>query len=173
MKQTIKKRRSQILKKKNLFQHLSQVTTRQNPDYWSTLSEEDKKTWSNYMIHRFLSMKMEWVEVVNELQKYKLQPKDLYKLYINILPKGKQFLKYTKRRDQMDYPNWEINVIRNHLECSRVEAIEALDLYMLTEGGMLELGEICQKWGVEPKKIEELGLNVLGTIGGYTAGNEE
>ena len=73
----------------------------------------------------------------------------------------------------MDYPNWEINVIRNHLECSRVEAIEALDLYMLTEGGMLELGEICQKWGVEPKKIEELGLNVLGSIGGYTAGNEE
>ena len=78
------------------------------------------------MIHRFLSMKMEWVEVVNEFQKYKLQPKDLYKLYINILPKGKQFLKYTKRRNQMDYPNWEINVIRNQEEYSRKEAVDMI-----------------------------------------------
>ena len=41
---------------------------------------------------------------------------------------------------------------------------------MSTEGGMLELGELCKKWGVEPKKIEEVGLNVLGSTGGYTAG---
>ena len=173
MKQTIKKRKSQTLKKKNLFQHLSQVTTRQNPDYWNTLSEEDKKTWSNYMIHRFLSMKMEWVEVVNELQKYKLQSKDLYKLYINVLPKGKQFLKYTKRRNQMDYPNWLINIVANHEECSKREACDMIDIYMLTEGGMLELGQLAQKWGIEPKKIEDAGLNVLGSIGGYTAGNAE
>ena len=173
MKQTIKKRKSQTLKKKNLFQHLSQVTTRQNPDYWITLSEEDKKTWSNYMIHRFLSMKMEWVEVVNELQKYKLQPKDLYKLYINVLPKGKQFLKYTKRRNQMEHPNWLINVIANHEEVSKKEAYDMIEMYYLTEGGMLELGQLAQKWGIEPKKIEDAGLNVLGSIGGYTAGNAE
>ena len=164
MKQTIKKRRSQILKKKNLFQHLSQVTTRQNPDYWNTLSEEDKKTWSNYMIHRFLSMKMEWVEVVNELQKYKLQPKDLYKLYINILPKGKQFLKYTKRRNQMDYPNWLINIVANHEEVSKKEAIDMIDMYMLTEGGMMELGEIARKYGIEERKIKNAGLHVVGSI---------
>ena len=47
-----------------------------------------------------------------------------------------------------------------------------IEMLYLTEGGMLELGEICTNWGVEPKKIEELGLNVLGTIGGYTAGEE-
>ena len=33
-------------------------------------SDEDKKTWSNYMTHRFLSMKSDWIELVNELQKY-------------------------------------------------------------------------------------------------------
>ena len=173
MKSGNKSTKKYLVKKKSLFDHIKQITAVQSPNYWEEISDEDKKSWSNYMTHRFLSMKVEWVELVNELQKYNLKPKELYKLYTTILPKGKQFLKYTKRRNQMDYPNWEINVLRNHLECSRVEAIEALDLYMLTEGGMLELGEICQKWGVEPKKIEELGLNVLGTIGGYTAGNEE
>ena len=30
----------------------------------------DKKTLSNYMVHRFLSMKPEWIEVVNEIQRY-------------------------------------------------------------------------------------------------------
>ena len=62
----ISKRKKQNQKRKNLFQHLNQVTAIQNPDYWDTLTEDDIKTWSNYMIHRFLSMKMEWIDLVNE-----------------------------------------------------------------------------------------------------------
>jgi hypothetical protein len=116
---------------------------------------------------------MEWVELVNELQKYNLKPKELYKLYTNILPKGNQWLKYTKGRNQMEHPNWLINIVANHEQVSKKEAYDMIEMYYLSEGGMLELGEICTKWGVEPKKIEELGLNVLGTIGGYTAGYEE
>ena len=80
------------------------------------MSEEDKKSWSNYMVNRFLSMKPEWIEVVNELQKYKLQPKELYKLYTNILPKGKQWLKYIKGKNEMDHPKWLINIVVNHEE---------------------------------------------------------
>ena len=83
-----------MVKRKSLFHHIQQITAVQNPKYWESLSEEDKKTFSNYMIHRFLSMKMDWVDVVNELQKYNLNPKELYKLYIEILPRGKQWLKY-------------------------------------------------------------------------------
>ncbi len=160
-----------MIKKKSLFDHINQITSIQNPNYWDDTSDEDKKSWSNYMIHRFLSMKMEWIELVNEIQKYNLQPKELYKLYTNVLPKGKQWLKYIKRRNQMDYPNWLINIVTNHEEISKKEAIEYIDMLMLTEGGMLELGELAQKWGIEPKKIEDAGLNVLGSVGGYSAGN--
>ena len=166
-------KQSSVLKRKSLFDHIKQVTAVQSPSYWEDISVEDKKSWSNYMTHRFLSMKIEWVELVNELQKYNLQPKELYKLYTNVLPKGKQWLKYIKRRNQMDYPNWLINIVANHEEVSKKEAIDMIDMYMLTEGGMLELGQLAQKWGIEPKKIEDAGLNVLGAIGGYTAGNVE
>ena len=159
------------IKKKSLFDHIKQITSVQNPNYWETLSEDDKKTWSNYMVHRFLSMKMEWVELVNELQKYNLKPKDLYKLYTNVLPKGKQWLKYTKGRNQMEHPQWLINLVAVHMKSSKKEAYDAVEMYMLTEGGMLELGEICRKYGVEPKMIEKAGLNVLGSIGMYQAGN--
>ena len=158
MKKTGKK---SLVKKKSLFDHIKQITNVQNPNYWEEISDEDKKSWSNYMTHRFLSMKIEWVELVNELQKYNLKPKELYKLYTNVLPKGKQ----------MEHPNWLINVVANHNEVSQKEAYDMVEMYMLTEGGMLELGELCKKWGVEPKKIEKAGLNVLGSIGMYQAGN--
>ena len=72
----------------------------------------------------------------------------------------------------MEYPNWLINIVSNDMEISKQEAYDAIEMYYLTEGGMLELGQLAQKWGVEPKKIEDAGLNVLGTVGGYTAGNE-
>ena len=54
----------------NLFDHIKQITNVQNPMYWESLDDGDKKTWSNYMVHRFLSMKSEWLVVVNEIQKY-------------------------------------------------------------------------------------------------------
>ena len=161
-----------IIKKKSLFDHIKQITSVQNADYWNTLSEEDKKSWSNYMVHRFLSMKMDWVELVNELQRYNLKPKELYKIYTNILPKGKQWLKYIKGEKKMQYADWLVNVVANETKVSKKEAYEAVDMYMLSEGGILELREICVKWGVEPKKLEKAGLNILGSVGMYQAGEQ-
>mgnify|MGYP003109688379 FL=1 len=160
------KKKSKVVKKKSLFDHITQITKVQNPNYWEDISKEDKKSWSNYMVNRFLSMKPDWIELVNEVQKYKLQPKELYKVYTNILPKSKRWLKYTKGKNDMDYPNWLINIVRNHEQISRKEARDYVDILMLTEGGMLELGELCRKWGVDEKLIHKAGLNVVGSSPG-------
>ena len=152
------------VKKKSLFDHINQITAVQNPNYWEEISVEDKKSFSNYMVNRFLSMKPEWIDLVNELQKYNLKPKELYKLYTNVLPKGKRWLKYTKGRNSMDYPEWLINIMRNNDESSRKEAIDAIDMLMLTEGGMMELGELGRKWGIEERKIKAAGLQVVGSV---------
>ena len=45
-----------------LFDHINAITTIQDPKYFDKLTDEDLKTWSNFMINRFLSMKPEWVE---------------------------------------------------------------------------------------------------------------
>ena len=153
-----------LVKKKSLFDHINQITATQNPNYWDEISDEDKKSWSNYMVNRFLSMNSDWMELVNELQKYNLQPKELYKLYTNILPKGKRWLRYMKGKNDMDYPEWLINIVRNNDELSRKEAIQNIDMLMLTEGGMMELGELGRKWGIEERKIKAAGLNVVGSI---------
>ena len=70
------------MKNKGLFDHITHITQKQTKGYWNSLNETEKKQWSNYMIHRFLSMKMEYVDVVNEIQRYNLKPK----IYINYTP---------------------------------------------------------------------------------------
>ena len=147
-----------IMKKKTLFDHIKQITNIQNPNYWEEISDEDKKSWSNYMVNRFLSMKMEWVTMVNDIQKLPLEPKVLYKLYSNILPKGRVFLKYIKGSKDMAYEKWLLEIVAKHFELSLVEAKTSLDFWYATEQGKQELLTLLKRYGVDPKEIKKLNL---------------
>ena len=146
------------VKRKNLFDHISAITSQQHPNYWDEISDEDKKSWSNYMVNRFLSMKMDWVEFVNEVQKYPLKPKELYKVYTDILPKKRQWLKYIKGDKEMKYPKWVYEIVAKHLQCSSREASDAVDMYELSHGGQAELTDILIKYGKTEQEIRKIGL---------------
>ena len=152
---TRKKKKSD---KKDLFHHITHITQHQTKGYWDSLNETEKKQWSNYMIHRFISMKMEYVEVANEFQKYKLKPKDLYKLYSNVLPKKKEWLRYTKGKKDMKYEKWVVEIIAKHYESSLSEAREYLEVFYSTEQNKANLKTILQKYGADPKEIRKLNL---------------
>ena len=53
-------------KKKTLFDHINHLRGKKLPNYFETLTDEDKKTFVNYMVNRFLSMDMELIEVIDE-----------------------------------------------------------------------------------------------------------
>ncbi len=146
------------VKKKSLFDHVNQVTSVQNPNYWDEISDEDKKSWSNYMINRFLSMKSEWTDLVNEIQKYPLESKELYKVYTSILPKKKQWLRYIKGDKKMKHPKWVYEIVAKHLQCSMREANDAVEMFEISTGGQSELADILFKYGVEDKEVRKLGL---------------
>ena len=146
------------VKKKSLFDHVNQVTSVQNPNYWDDISDEDKKSWSNYMINRFLSMKSEWTDLVNEVQKYPLEPRELYKVYTSILPKKKQWLRYIKGDKKMKYPNWVYEIVAKYLQVSMREAVDAVDTYELSYGGQAELTDILMKYGKTEDEIRKIGL---------------
>ena len=147
-----------LVKKKSLFDHVNQVTAVQNPNYWEDISDEDKKTWSNYMVNRFLSMKSDWIDLVNEVQKYPLEPKELYKVYTNILPKKKQWLRYIKGDKKMDYPKWVYEIVAKDMQVSMREAVSAVEVYAISTGGQSELADILLKYGTEEKEVRKLGL---------------
>ena len=146
------------VKKKSLFDHVNQVTSVQNPNYWEDISDEDKKTWSNYMVNRFLSMKSDWIELVNEVQKYTLEPKELYKVYTSILPKKKQWLRYIKGDKKMDYPKWVYEIVAKDMQVSMREAVSAVEMYDMSHGGQSELADMLFKYGTEEKEVRKLGL---------------
>ena len=150
--------RKSLVKKKSLFDHVNQVTAVQNPNYWEDISDEDKKTWSNYMVNRFLSMKSDWIDLVNEVQKYPLEPKELYKVYTSILPKKKQWLRYIKGDKKMDYPKWVYEIVAKDMQVSMREAVAAVEIYAISTGGQSELADILLKYGTEENEVRKLGL---------------
>ena len=143
---------------RELFDHIKWITEKQTKDYWDTLNDTERKRWSNYMINRFLSMKTDWISFVNEVQQYNLKPKDLYRLYIDMLPKGKQWLRYVKRKKKMNYSNWLLEIIIKDFKISVSEAKQYLDTLYMTEQGKQEIREILMKYGTEEKLIKSIGV---------------
>jgi hypothetical protein len=147
---------------KKLFDHLNAITAEQDPKYFDKISEEDLKSWSNFMINRFLSMKPEWVEIVASLLPLTqtLQPKEMYKLYISVLPKGKQYLKYTKGKSEDKYEEFLVDLIKRDFSCSEKEALEYIEILYSTREGRENIKYICEKYGTDKKQITKLKLKI-------------
>ena len=143
---------------RELFDHIKWITEKQTKDYWDTLNDTERKRWSNYMINRFLSMKIDWITFVNEVQQYNLKPKDLNRLYIDMLPQAKQWLRYVKRKKKMNYSNWLLEIIIKDFKVSISEAKQYLDTLYMTEQGKQEIREILMKYGTEEKLIKSIGV---------------
>jgi len=141
------------MKAKSLFDHLNQITKVQNQLYWDNLTESDKKTFSNYMINRFLSMKMEWTDFVNEIQKLKLDSHMLYVVYSNVLPKSKQFLRYIKGKNQTNYNKQVIKKVSEYFEISQSESEDYLNLLSKEQ-----IKELVSLYGYTDKELKQMGL---------------
>jgi hypothetical protein len=147
---------------KTLFDHIKAITSDQNPKYWDTLEEEDKKTWSNFMIHRFLSMNSEWIDLLSEIQPLTqtLEPKQLYLVMIGLLPKGKYYLKYVKGKGVGKYEKWLVDLIKQDYQCSSNQAEEYVEILYSTKEGREHIKYTCERYGIEKKLITKLKLKV-------------
>ena len=98
---------------------------------WNTFSEEEQKKFSPFIVNRFLSMDEEFIEVVNMFQKYAigtLEPREVYKWYCDVLPKGKRYNKYIKGKKQVKYDSELVEIMCKYYEVSKSECIEYLEL---------------------------------------------
>ena len=150
------------VKRKTLFDHLKQITEIQDPNYFDSLTDEDLRVWSNFMINRFLSMKYEWTELIATLLPLTqtLSPRDMYNLYINTIPKGKYFLKYIKGASEQKYEDFLVELIKKEFEVSELQAIEYIDILYATREGRENIKYICEKYAIEKKQISKLKLKI-------------
>jgi hypothetical protein len=148
------------IKVKTLFDHINAITQIQDVKYFNKLSEGDKKTWSNFMINRFLSMNPDWIEIISELDPLttgkQLKPELVYKMYIDIIPKSRVFLKYIKGKKESKYNKELVEIVKRYFECSKKEAIEYLNIFYSSENQLAELQEIIIKYGHDNKEAKKM-----------------
>ncbi len=147
---------------KSLFDHIKAITNEQDPKYWDKLEEADKKSWSNYMVLRFLSMKYEWVETIAAVQPYlqEVPPKAMYLAMIDLLPKGRHFMKYMKAKTADKYEGWLIELVAKHYEVSKLQAEDYLKILYASRTGKEKSKQVSEDYGTDPKRIQKLKLNL-------------
>jgi hypothetical protein len=98
---------------------------------WSKWSETDQKKFAPFIVNRWLSMRMEFTELVNELQTFTiglLRPEETYKVYYELLPSSKGFAKYIKGKSEDKYEKGLVDQIAEHYQVGKSEAADYVDL---------------------------------------------
>ena len=135
-----------------IFDWISQILVSKKP--WDSFPESDKKTFNAFIINRWLSMDIEFIEIINYFQKNSigtLEPKETYKLYCDVLPKGKRFNKYIKGKKSKKYNKELVNMLVNHYETSKLQVEEYIELLSKDE-----IISILKVYGVDKKTIKKL-----------------
>jgi hypothetical protein len=134
---------------KNIWGWLNEITL-----YKSSPEEISEESWNNfnsYMIHRYVSMDMNYIDIVNYVQKINPQSKkQIYSIYREMIPKKKVYLKYVKNENKRNYQELA-EYIADYLECSLGEADEYIDI--LQDHG---IRGILWKMGVSEDETEKL-----------------
>lgn len=112
---------------KKLFDHINHIKYNQDKSYYSRLSHEDRKSYSTFMILKFLSMDSEITQYVNYLNKFQgtLSDENMYRLIIEILPIKNYKTTYLKNK-KIDYDNDVIKVISELYNISEKKSLEYL-----------------------------------------------
>ncbi len=136
-------------KKFTIFDWLDEITLKKRD--WSEFNEEEKNEFNPYLINRFLSMNKDYIELVNYIQNIPYTEKEkYYKIYKELIPKRKVWLKYIK--SQVKDPNSELTgIISKHYEFSKREARMYLE-YLRKD----EIQDILEKRGIDEKQIKKL-----------------
>jgi hypothetical protein len=112
-----------------IFDFIGGVTDKKKE--WAKWSETDQKKFAPFIVNRWLSMRMELTELVNEFQTYTiglLRPQETYRLYYELLPNNKSFAKYIKGKSEDKYEKDLVAQIAEHYQVSKSEAADYIDL---------------------------------------------
>ena len=134
---------------KNIWDLLKQINyTKADPN---TFSDKDWELWNSYMVHRFLSMNINFVDIVNEVQSINPQnKKEIYTIYREYIPKNNKWNKYIK--SNVKQPKTELlEKLSNLWKCSKLEIKEYLNIL-----DKQEIISILGSMGLEKKEIKTL-----------------
>lgn len=148
-----KKVANEIEKPKGLFDHLPCIMVSKDPDYFSNLTEKERRDYSPFIIQRFLSMIPEYAKLINHVNKYvfTLDKEEYHKLMMVLIPKKKMYINWIKKSGKEDkVDRWMIDCLVKMFEVSERDATNYIEL--LTESAVKSLG---RQFGIEEKVIKK------------------
>jgi hypothetical protein len=134
----------------NIFDWTKEINLIKSPI--SKFSEDDwNKHFNSYLIHRFLSMNPDNIELVNEIQIVPpSEKKYVYSIYKEYIPKNNKWSKYIKTTQKE--PNKDLILyLKNHFEVSSREIKDYLEIL-----DKKQIENILLKQGLENKEIKQL-----------------
>jgi len=147
-------------KSADLFTFLNEVTVSKREDFYDNLTDKEKGTYksSRWMVHRFLSMNVHYLQLVNELQMYSsiIPDKAHYKFLVKALPRNKQYNKYIKNSKSDKYEEWLVKLVGKHYNISHKEAVEYLNIYYASDKAALTT--LCKMYATDPKLLKKAKL---------------
>ena len=132
-----------------VFNWLEEITVKKTLP--NDFTQQDWDDWSSYMVHRFLSMNISYIDIVNLVQNINPQnKKEIYTVYREMIPQRKIWNKYIKNQNKKD--NKELaKIIANKLSIGSDEASSYIPI--LGKDGITEiLGDL----GYEKKELKKL-----------------
>ena len=141
-----------INKPATIFDHLANITWKKTE--WNKLDEASQKSFSPYLINRWLSMNPDLIEIVDMFQQYTIGPlskKHVYQLYYDVLPNANVRAKYIKGKKQDKYNKELVKFIADHYQVAKIEAEEYIGLLQKTE-----ITDLLKRYGKQEKEIKGL-----------------
>jgi len=133
----------------NIFDWLKHINQYKTPAH--KFSDKDWEVFNSYMVHRFLSMNREFIEIVNYVQEFPPQEKKMiYNVYVEFIPKNNKWNKYIKSTTKE--PNKDlVLILKDHFDLSIREIKDYLKIL-----DNQEIIRILTDRGLEQKEIKQL-----------------
>lgn len=133
----------------NIFDWLKEINYKKSPV--DSFTDKDWDEFNAYMVHRFLSMNPDFLELVNEVQS--LPPTDkqqIYSIYREYIPKNNKWSKYVKSTVKQRNKDL-IQHLTDYFKLSTREIKEYLQFL-----GDKEVMKILSQLGIEDKEAKKL-----------------
>lgn len=133
----------------NIFDWLKQINNFKSPV--DSFTESDWEVFNAYMVHRFLSMNPDFLELVNEVQVLPpTEKKKIYSIYKEYIPKNNKWNKYIK--SNVKQRNKELlQYLKDYFEVSIREVKDYLKILDNTD-----ISRILTSIGIDNKEIKTL-----------------
>lgn len=152
-------------KPKNLFDHLNQIRTTKDPNYYESLTESERKGFNHWAILHGLSQdisekNVDYVKLISSLWRDgyydKIPSPQFYRLLIELIPPTNQRLFWTKKLEKSNQKL--LNYVAEWYKISTREAGEYVKIFLSSDDGLNELGWILTGLGLTDKEAENMIL---------------